>query len=275
MEKLKVMYKKAEMIVKKNSPAILLVSGLAGYGVTGILVYKSRPKIERIVEHLEASRERDIEIDKVAVGKELFKAVAPAIAMATLSTGAVIWSYNIQNNRVMTLASVLAATQASQIAFEQKFKEKFGTQAYNDLITSDQNHYSEEDENGETIDKIENVRSDLNSSFGEWYDKSEYYTSDDDDYNLEWIRAKEEDLQNILFADQTLLVNQVREMLGFEKTMEGALMGFSSWDNFRIDVMPYNEEHPVTHEIKTQFYVQWTKPKYIYDKIKFNKKEIW
>lgn len=255
---------------KKNSPLLLTIGGIVGFGVTAYGVYKARPKVEEIVQEVENARELGEPIDKVAVAKDVVVALAIPITTGVLSTTAIVWSYKIQMNRIGVLAASLASTQAAKSAFEHRVKEKLGEAAYNELIaTKERKVVTPGEEGEEDIEEIITEIQDFDSNICEWYKNSEEYFSDDHAYNMHFIDSAEKSLELMLFRTGELTLNDVRKKLGFTPTKyqkrNGALLGWTADDYFAIEKIVVNEE--VNGEKVPQILVRWSTPRYIYDSV--------
>lgn len=266
---IKQVFNKVGHSIKKNSPAILTGVGIIGLGATAYLAYKSRDKVEEIVADIEEKRELEKPVDKVKVAKDLAEALYLPITVGAVSVTAIFMSYRIQNNRIAVLAGSLAASQARNLYFENKYRKQHGDEAYAKFITP-----TEEVETGEVDKKgkpvVKEIMADIDKTIGQWYDQSEEYLSDDHSYNMQYIDAVNDRMQTILFQRGSLLLNEVREALGFDRIRSGALLGWTTSDNFDIDKMVHMLADEEGGELKEQIWVTWTRPRYIYDDVEFN-----
>src|SRR5699024_5491541 len=138
------------------------------------------------------------------------------------------------------------------------------------MVPTEQVEYEEEDKNGKKKKKVEEVKKEIDKSIGQWYSDSTEYVSDDHTYNMAYIESVSETLQTRLFQRGTLLLNEVREELGLERIRAGALLGWTSADNFDIQRVVTTMGDITKGESPEQIWVTWTKPRYIYDDIEFN-----
>lgn len=271
MSKFKQLLNKTVMKTKKHSPAILTGLGVVGLGATAYLAYKSREKVEAVVLEIEEARDNELEINKVEVAKDIAEAIYLPVTVGALSVAAIVWSYKIQNNRIAVLASTVAAQQIQAKLFEDKYRKEHGDEAYQRFITpTERQETIEEGKNGKTKVTVNEIRKDIDKTFGQWYDESLEYVSDDHGYNMSYIDSITEKLELILFQRGTLLLNEVREALGFERIRNGALLGWTSGDIFNIDKVVTAMKDEGEDEIKEQIWVTWARPRYIYDEIEFN-----
>lgn len=259
--------------LKKHSPLLFAGGALIGMGATAVMAYRCRPAVEDIVEGIETAREHGEEIDRLQVVKEMAVAVGPTVAVGVASAGMLVLSHRIQNKRLVTLSSVLASSQAANKMLEERFRKKFGEQAYKEIMTTDKKKVV--DQNGEDVmGSEEDIRADYDSTYGEWFDKSEFYCSDDHEQNLATIRAMIDDLQARLFTKGAMLQNEVREKLGFaERPRSGALLGWTTADSFDIELIVSNFINKDTGEIEPQIFLKWSMPRYIYGEMEFDRSD--
>lgn len=262
---------KAVMGLKKHSPAIFTGVGIVGLGATAYLAYKSKDKVEKVVEEIERKNELGVEVNKVEVARDLTEAVYQPVVVGIASAVCIIMAHQIQNKRIMTLAGALAVEQARNVYFETKYRKQYGDEAYNEFITPVREvEHVEVLKNGKEKVTIEKVKGDLDNSIGQWYSESSEYAKDDHTYNIAMIDSVNDRMQTLLFQRGHLLLNEVREALGFERTKNGALLGWSTGDSFEIiktvTLMGLEEEG----ESREQIYVSWSKPRYIYGEVDMN-----
>ena len=264
---LKNKFKNAGRSIAKNSPAIFTGLGVVGLGATAYFAYKSREGVEEIVEGVETAREQGNEINRWEVTKDLAGVMALPVTTGLLSGACIITAHRIQNQRIGVLSSALLAQQTRNLYFENKYKEKHGEKEYEKFIAPvDSEKRKVTDEKGKEKEVEVDIRKDTNDTIGEWFDKSYEYASDDHSYNISFIEAVNEKLQTRLFQKGHLLLNEVREELGFERTRAGQLFGWSVGDMFDIQRIVTNERTP-EGDIVPQIWVTWTSPKYIWNDI--------
>ena len=262
---------KAGRKIGKFAPEIYTSLGVVGVGATAYLAYKSKDKVEEVVMDIEERRDNDLPVDPVKVTKDLAVALYIPITVGTLSVGSILMAHNIQRKRILALTGALAAQQAQNLYFETKYRKKHGDKEYEEfMIPTEQIKREETDSKGKKKEVIEDVKKEVDSTIGEWYSESTEYAADDHGYNMAYIDSISEVLQTRLFQRGNLLLNEVREELGFERIRAGALLGWTTADNFDIRKVVTTLGDEEAGELKEQIYVSWTTPKYIYDDIEFN-----
>jgi hypothetical protein len=268
---MKQVFNKVGFTLKKHSPAIFTGVGVVGLGATAYLAYKSRDKVEMVVEEIERKRDLDIPINKMEVARDLTEALYQPVVVGAASVTCILLAQKIQNNRIKTLVGALAVEQARNIYFEQKYKKQHGEEEYVKFITpTDDVEHVEVGKNGKEKVTVEQVKKDIDQTIGQWYDESSEYVSDDHTYNLQYIDSINDRMQTLLFQRGSLTLNEVREALGFERIRAGALLGWTSQDSFEIErhVTLLGKEE--LGESRDQIWVTWSRPRYIYDEVEFN-----
>lgn len=257
--------------IAKNAPGIYTTAGILGLGATAILAYKSKPKVEKVVEYMEETQEMELEPDYNQIGTELIKALWLPITVGVLSVGSIVMSHRISRGRILALSGALAAQQAQNIWMETKYRTEHGEEKYQEFITPVQNIEIEtEGKDGKKKISKGQIKTNMDATVGSWYSDSTEYVSDDHTYNLAYIESVEATLQTRLFQKGTLLLNAVREELGLERTPNGALLGWTTADHFDISTTTSNVGVVEEGETLEQIWVKWSTPRYIYDEVDLN-----
>lgn len=248
---------------KSNSPALLTGAGLGLGGLTVYLTYKARPKVEKIVEEVEEVRAAGVQLNRVQVGKDLTKALALPVTTGVMAAGAFVWSYNIQNKRIVGLSGALAATQAAKVRLERKIKEKIGEEEYQKMVLTDEVSNTHTDENGEDILTVKDVKADYDMMHGDWMSNSSESFRDAPDYNRQWIEDSESRCTTLQFARGSLTVNDIRDSLGLQPVAGASDLGFLEGDYFALEMVEYKFADANGDEY-VDIWVSWPEPKYIH-----------
>lgn len=269
MQKARLGLSKSGRVLAKNSPLILTGLGIVGLGATAVLAYRSAKKVETIMDDIEESEE----VDKKSMVINISKAVALPAFVGLASVTALGASYYIMNNRVLNLSAALSSAVAEHEYYRRKYAEENGEEKAAEFDTRVHEEIKKVvDKNGKEKEKKQKVKDTKDSLYGEWFDKSSEYASDDFSYNQEYIRSVEGHIQNMLFRRGYVLMNEVRDALGFERNRAGALVGYSSTDNFFLGQQIVQITDEETGELRPEIYVKFPKAHYIYDTIDY--KEI-
>lgn len=279
--------------ISKNSPLILTVTGVIGIGATAVLAYKSRSRVEAIIEEVEETRKdeecinelidlrdrfgEDVEselsylqenyvpVNKALVIRDLAGAVALPVVTGVASLACVTLSWYIMNNRLLTVSGALATATAEHVYYKRKVADRFGEEVERELSTPVHKVEAEyTDEKGKKKTGEVNVKDTLESLEGRWFDESMEYTADDFSYNKAFVEAVAEKLGIQFMNRGSLTLNQVYDALGFPRSRAGALMGWSG-SGFAIDTQVVHTLDKETGFLEPQLYVKWPRPHYIYD----------
>lgn len=292
--------------VKKNSPLIFTALGVVGIGATAYLAYKSAKKIEVITDDLEERRTTQQQLDalteelqdiikqnkgvrstmeeevrdqidelsrsfrpikRAEVARDVAGAIAAPVLTAGLSVCAITLSYYIMNKRIAGLAAGLAGMAAKNARFEKKYRKDYGDEAW-DKFDSPEEEVESTNDKGKKVKYVKKQeRDDIE---GRWFDQSSEYLADDHIYNKRFISSIGEKMQDKLFRNGYLVLNDVLDSLGFDRTRAGAIVGWTSADNFDLVTRSITVTDPVTGELKPELYVSWGSCKYIYDSIQYS-----
>lgn len=268
--KLQTIFNKSVHVLQKNAPALLTGAGIIGLGATGYLAYKAAPKVEAVVEEMEEDRDSGIELDKVGYTRDLAMAIALPVTVGAASISAFVLSYNIQNKRILGLSGALTTMAGERAYYENKFRNDYGDEEYEKFRQPSHKEKAKvKDDKGKEKEQEVEVRDDLPSLRGAWFDKSEEYIKDDHDYNVQFIRSVEEHLSTKLFRDGFLYLNEVYDALGLERTRQGNILGFTTGSSFQMDMDVSNFYDKEEMTLLPQIYVSWNEPRPIYDRADF------
>lgn len=248
--------------LKKNSPLIMTIGGIAGLCGTALMAYKAHGKVKAIVEDIEEQREQGIEINKTHELVRVGMAVAPTILMGAASVSMILGSYHVLTNRNSLLASALSTALAENDRFKKQVKEQFP-----DAVLAPADVEMEEDKDGNRKVVSVNPR-DIPTLEGVWFHNSGSFTKDDNDYNQVFISTKSRQLDNKLQTQTYLTLNDVYAALDMPVTKQGAIFGWTSSMYFDLEQTLH-----LVREPEGEYYdiwIKWPSPVPIYDKVDYS-----
>lgn len=146
---------KAVMKLKKHSPEILVVAGIAGTVVSAVLACKATTKVAEILdetkgtldtihdgmetgaingqEYTNEDGKKDTVVVYAQTGMKLAKLYGPAIILGTLSITSILASNNILRKRNVALGAAYAAIDKSFKEYRGRVIERFGEQVDTEL----------------------------------------------------------------------------------------------------------------------------------------------
>lgn len=249
--------------LKKHSPEILIVFGLAGTVASAVMACVATTKINDILDEAKTDIDEihDVMADEGAVeesgltkkdankalahvyaktGVELAKLYGPAVILGTLSMGCVLASNDILRKRNVALAAAYASVDKGFKEYRNRVIDRFGKEVDQELkydIKSQKVETVEVDENGKEkkVKKtVEVANPNAYSPYAKFFDSSCLGYSDNAEYNLCFLKAQQASANELLKNRKFLFLNDVYDMLGIERTKAGQVVGWV-----------YDEEHPV------------------------------
>ena len=254
---------KAGFQIKKHSPEILVVTGVIGTVASAVMACKATTKLHDVldeskqkidmfhqgakdgkvksevdgeivvVDYTEEDCTRDITVTYTQTAVKLAKLYAPAIAVGAVSITGILVGHNILHKRNLALAAAYTAADASFKQYRGRVIERLGEKMDKELLYNIKAKEVTEtvvDEKGKekTVTKTVEV-ADNGSGNG-------LYTFCFDETSTAWVRdaednkfflMRQQDYANEkLKAKGYLFLNEVLDMLGFQRVRAGQAVGW-------------------------------------------------
>lgn len=249
---------KAELVLKKNSPEILLGIGIVGFVGTVVAACKATPRAEevlafhqakinemheakRVVEEepeqeLEYAPEQyrmDIAIRYLKTTGNLAKMYAPTIALGTLSLACILTSRNIMQKRYLGMVAAYNGVSAAFEEYRKRVRDEYGDEMDRHFrYGAEYKTLPVVDENGKKTgekEKTENVDSGLvlpNDDTCRFFDSSNPNWDQNPNFSMMFLRGQQNYLNDILHTRGHVFLNEVYDALGFPHTPQGAVLGW-------------------------------------------------
>lgn len=259
---------KTVMKLKKHSPEILVMAGIAGTVVSAVLACKATTKVAEILDETKGTLDtihegmetgaingqeyttEDGKKDTVVVyaqtGMKLAKLYAPAIILGTLSITSILASNNILRKRNVALGAAYAAIDKSFKEYRGRVIERFGEQVDTELKYGIKAKKFEEIEVDPETGKEKKVKKtvmvadpNLQSDYAVYFaSKSRNYETNPD-YNRMFLKAQQAFANDKLQTRGHLFLNEVLDDLDLPRTPAGQIVGWTKdgpdgYVNFRI-----------------------------------------
>ena len=240
---------------QKNSPKILAVTGTVGVAVGVVMFCKATMKVNDIMEEPRKTREKikeasenkelqesgtyteedkrkDLTILYTQTGIKFAKLYAPAVIVTTFSVGCLLKSNKILNERNAALAAAYTAVDQGFKDYRGRVVERFGDEVDRQLkynIKAEEVEETVIDEKGKekvvkkTIDVVE---SDMHDQYSRIFCELNPYYEEDSELNMMFLKSRQIYANQQLIAKGRLFLNDVYEMLGFDRTREGQIIGW-------------------------------------------------
>ena len=259
---------KTVMKLKKHSPEILVMAGIAGTVVSAVLACKATTKVAEILDETKGTLDtihegmetgaingqeyttEDGKKDTVVVyaqtGMKLAKLYTPAIILGTLSITSILASNNILRKRNVALGAAYAAIDKSFKEYRGRVIERFGEQVDTELKYGIKAKKFEEIEVDPETGKEKKVKKtvmvadpNLQSDYAVYFDSKSRNYETNPDYNRMFLKAQQAFANDKLQTRGHLFLNEVLDDLDLPRTPAGQIVGWTKdgpdgYVNFRI-----------------------------------------
>lgn len=259
---------KAVMKLKKHSPEILVVAGIAGTVVSAVLACKATTKVAEILnetkgtldtihegmetgaingqEYTNEGGKKDTVVVYAQTGMKLAKLYGPAIILGTLSITSILASNNILRKRNVALGAAYAAIDKSFKEYRGRVIERFGEQVDTELKYGIKAKKFEEIEVDPETGKEKKVKKtvmvadpNLQSDYAVYFDSKSRNYETNPDYNRMFLKAQQAFANDKLQTRGHLFLNEVLDDLDLPRTPAGQIVGWTKdgpdgYINFRI-----------------------------------------
>ena len=254
---------KATLQLKKHSPEILVVAGVAGTVASAVMACKATLKVHEVIEdakddiadiheatengYTKAGKEYTIEDSKkdltivyAQTGLKFVKLYGPAIALGALSITGVVASHNILRKRNIALAAAYTAVDKGFKEYRGRVVERFGKDLdrelrYNIKAKEIEETVVHEDGTEQTVKKTVKVVDPNNfSEFAKVFECGSEGWDENPEYSLLFLKNQQAWANNKLKSQGYLFLNEVYDMLGIPRTSAGQIVGWV-----------YDEKNPI------------------------------
>ena len=254
-------FNKTGLKIKKHSPEILIAAGIVGTVTSAVMACKATTKLNDVLEetkdeiekiegyveengysdkYSEEDKKKDLAIVKTQGVVKVIKLYAPSVILGTLSLTAIVSSNRILKKRNIAIAAAYATVDKSFKDYRSRVVERFGKELDRELRHNIKVKEVEEvvtDENGnEKVEKknVNVVGVPEYSDYAKIYDDGNTGWCKDPEASLMFLRRQQDYANDKLKEKGYLFLNEVYEMLGFQRTKAGQMVGWI-----------YDEKNPV------------------------------
>ena len=264
-------FHKALFQLKKHSPEILVVGGVAGTVVAGVMACKATTKVDAILtkakndvegihrvkedpelnemykkeygeEYTDSAMKKDLTVVYTKTGLELAKTYAPAVAVAAVSITAILAGNNILRQRAVAYAAAFTSVDNSFKEYRERVVDRFGKDLdrelrYNIKAKEIEETVTNEDGTETTVTKtVQVMEPNPRDEFTRCFDETCTGWCRNAEYNLAYLIGQQNFVNERLRTRGYMSINDVYEALGFQKTGVGQCIGWV-----------YDEKNPELH----------------------------
>lgn len=241
--------------LKKHSPEIMVVTGVAGAVVSTVLACKATLKLETVIEKTKANvnevhealehpeiapegytpeiAKKDIAIFYVKGGLEIAKLYAPSVILGGLSIATILTSHNVLRKRNVALAAAYSVVDKGFKEYRGRVVERFGEALdrelkYNIKVEEEKETVVDEETGKKKTVKVAREVADPNvySDYARFFDDGCLGWEKDAETNLFYLRRQQDYANELLQAKGYLFLNDVYDMLGIPRTKAGQAVGW-------------------------------------------------
>lgn len=255
-------FNKIGLQLKKHSPEILVVAGVAGTVTSAVMACKATTKLSAVLEeskenieqihgyveekgfsdvYTEEDSKKDLAIVYVQSSLKVAKLYAPSVILGVLSITAILTSNNILRKRNVALAAAYTAVDKGFKEYRNRVVERFGKEVDKELRYNIKAKEIEETVIDEKTGKEKTVKKTVDvinpndiSEFAVIYDDGCNGWTKDPELNKMFLLKQQSYANDLLKSRGYLFLNEVYDMLGFPRTKAGQIVGWV-----------YNEKEPI------------------------------
>ena len=238
--------------VKKHSPEILMVAGIAGTIVGTVLACKATTKVSEIIEeknknvedvhtcleekpneYTEEDSKKDLTIIYAQTGVKLFKLYAPAIGVMALSFASIITGHKVLKKRNIAIAAAYAAIDKGFKQYRKNVIAEFGEGVDQQMrFGLKSKEIKKKDKDGKTVKETEYyINPDANplnniSEYARFFDAASENFAKDPEYNMMFLRRQQDYANEMLKSRGHLFLNEVYDLLDIPRSKAGQVVGW-------------------------------------------------
>lgn len=238
--------------VKKHSPEILMVAGIAGTIIGTVLACKATTKVSEIIEeknknvedvhtfledntkeYTEEDSKKDLTIIYAQTGVKLFKLYAPAIGVMALSFASIIAGHKVLKKRNIAIAAAYAAIDKGFKQYRKNVIEEFGEGVDQQMrFGLKAKEIKKKDKDGKTVKETEYYIDpegnplDNISEYARFFDAASENFAKDPEYNMMFLRRQQDYANEMLKSRGHLFLNEVYDLLDIPRSKAGQVVGW-------------------------------------------------
>lgn len=192
---------------------------------------ESNTKISKS-DYSDENYRKDIFIAYAKMGRGFIKLYAPAIMFGALGVASILYGHDILTKRNVAIAAAYETVREGYSEYRKRVIDELGEDAdkrFKYGIKKKDIEIEEEQEDG-TVKKKNKKNADVVEGYSKnakFFDAGSQYWCKSPEYNLLFLRERQEYANNILQSRGHLFLNEVYDMLGIPRTEEGQVEG---WD---------------------------------------------
>ena len=229
--------------LKKHSPGIMFAVGVAGVIGTVALACRATLKVEAILdehenmmtkiegvedpEYTDHDRIQDKTLLYVRTGADLVKLYAPAVILGAISIASLTGAHVTLTRRNAAAMAAYAAIDKGFRAYRERVVKELGADKDREFRYGvETREIVEETDEGPVVKTVTHASRSGLSIYAKLFDEGNRFWLKDPWYNQMFVRTQQNYANDLLRARGHVLLNDVYDMLGFDRTKEGCVVGW-------------------------------------------------
>lgn len=229
--------------VQKHSPRLLFAAGVVGMVGTVVLASRATLRVHDLLDEfhsdledvktLESPRytDKDRQRDKVILYTKLVvnlgKLYGPALLVGMASVASLTGSHVVLNRRVAGVTAAYAALEKGFDAYRKRVIEELGVEKDREFRYGFEDRtIVEETDQGPVIKQVHQIGPDGASIYARFFDEGSRNYQKHPGYNQIFLQAQQNYANDLLRSRGHVFLNEVYDMLGMERSKEGAVVGW-------------------------------------------------
>lgn len=236
---------RAVLKLNKNSPTILVVSGIVGFGVTAVMAAKASRKADGVValhrrnrlelesihteEHTsEHDKSRDVTRLYVGTTVDLAKVYGPTIVVGTLSATAILSGHKILKGRYVGALAAYSGLFEQFQYYRQRVSNAIGQENEKNLYEGASLEWQEDPNHKGEFKLGTRFPSEIGEPayYRAWFDETNVNWTKDPLWNYNFLKGVQAHSNHLLIARGHVFLNDVRDALGLGRIPEGQVAGW-------------------------------------------------
>jgi len=242
------------LLLKKFSPEILVVVGIAGVITSTVMACKATIKAEDALENAKGKLDkihiahdtlpvedysgtdykRDIAVVYAQTAVDFVIVYWKPITLGVLSVGCILAGHNILKQRNVALMAAYKAVEESYSDYRKRVVAKYGVEEDRRLkygiTTMDVTDMAYTDENGVEHEAktttVEVIDPNGHSEYAKFFDEYSTQWSKDPGYNMAYLKGQQNFANDMLRSRGHVFLNEVYDLIGVPHTTAGAVVGW-------------------------------------------------
>lgn len=239
------------LLGKKHSPTVLFAGGVVGLVGATVLACRATLKVEdildasdakeatirelKVVGYSEKDRKKDLGYLSIQTTVKIGKLYAPAIGLGIVSVAALTGSHVVLHKRNTALMAAYAALDKGFNEYRARVREEFGEDKEREIRMDGKTFELHDTASGKVIESKRSGLDGTRSIYARLWDQDTTTSwQRQPEYNLAFLSAKQNYCNDRLRARGFVLLNDVYDELGLDRTKPGCVVGWmlGNGDNF-------------------------------------------